>query len=31
VEREGVLSLGDDLRLAIPDQPVWSQMEKARG
>jgi len=31
VEREGVLSVGDDLRLAIPDQPVWSQMEKARG
>lgn len=31
VEREGVLSLGDDLRLAIPDQPVWSQLENARG
>ncbi|WP_375175248.1 MOSC domain-containing protein [Pseudooceanicola sp.] len=31
VEREGVLSVGDDLRLAIPDQPVWSQLEKARG
>jgi hypothetical protein len=31
VEREGVLSLGDELRLAIPDQPVWSQLDKARG
>lgn len=30
VEREGVLSLGDSLRLAIPDQPVWSQLEAAR-
>ena len=30
VEREGELALGDELRLAIPDQPVWSQLEKAR-
>jgi len=30
VEREGVLNLGDNLRLAIPDQPAWSQIEKAR-
>ena len=31
VEREGVLNLGDELRLAIPDQPIWSQLENARG
>lgn len=30
VEREGTLSLGDSLRLAIPDQPVWSQLDAAR-
>lgn len=30
VEREGVLSLGDDLRLAIPDQPVWAHLDEAR-
>lgn len=30
VEREGRLSCGDTLRLAIPDQPEWSEMEKAR-
>lgn len=26
VEREGVLSVGDSLRLHIPDQPVWSEL-----
>ncbi len=31
VEREGVLSLGDDLRLHIPDQPVWPHLASARG
>lgn len=30
VEREGVLHVGDTLRLAIPDQPAWSEIEKAR-
>ena len=30
VEREGVLTLGDSLRLHIPDQPVWPQLESAR-
>lgn len=30
VEREGRLTLGDELRLAIPDQPVWAHIEKAR-
>lgn len=30
VEREGQLSVGDTLRLAIPDQPVWSQLAAAR-
>ena len=23
IEREGVLKLGDELRLFIPDQPAW--------
>jgi len=31
VEREGVLSVGDALRLHIPDQPVWPHLERARG
>lgn len=31
VEREGVLSVGDDLRLHIPDQRVWPHLSKARG
>ena len=30
VEREGVLSVGDVLRLAIPDQRIWSHLEAAR-
>lgn len=29
VEREGVLSLGDVLRLHIPDQPVWAHLGAA--
>ena len=31
VEREGVLSVGDALRLHIPDQPVWPHLATARG
>ncbi|MGJ8605711.1 MAG: MOSC domain-containing protein [Marivita sp.] len=30
VERPGCLSLGDDLRLHVPDQPVWSHLDLAR-
>jgi hypothetical protein len=30
VEREGVISVGDEMRLHIPDQPVWSHLDKAR-
>ena len=30
VEKEGVISLGDELRLFVPDQPVWSEYDKAR-
>ncbi|EAQ02838.1 MOSC domain protein [Pseudooceanicola batsensis HTCC2597] len=29
VEREGRLSVGEELRLAIPDQPVWAPLEMA--
>ncbi|MGR3546976.1 MAG: MOSC domain-containing protein [Roseovarius sp.] len=31
VEREGRLALGQMLRLHIPDQPVWSELARARG
>ena len=31
VEREGRLALGQMLRLHIPDQPVWSELLRARG
>jgi len=31
VEREGVLRLGEMLRLHIPDQPVWSELARVRG
>jgi hypothetical protein len=31
VEREGRLALGQMLRLHIPDQPVWSELCRARG
>jgi MOSC domain-containing protein YiiM len=31
VECEGVLRLGDVMRLHIPDQPVWPHLEAARG
>lgn len=31
VEREGVISMGDELQLHIPDQPVWSHLGNARG
>lgn len=30
VEREGVLRVGDLLRLHIPDQPVWSELSRLR-
>ncbi len=30
VEREGTLTLGDSLRLHIPDQPVWAHLDAAR-
>lgn len=30
VEREGRLSLGERLRLHVPDQPPWTQLEAAR-
>ena len=30
VEREGVLVLGDQLRLHIPDQPVWAGLASAK-
>ncbi len=31
VEREGVLSLGETLRLHIPVQPAWPHLQAARG
>ena len=31
VEREGRIALDDVLRLHIPDQPVWSELARARG
>jgi hypothetical protein len=31
VEAEGVLRVGDTLRLFIPDQPVWAHLAVARG
>jgi len=31
VEREGVLAVGDALRLHIPDQPAWPHLATARG
>ncbi|MGH1459059.1 MAG: MOSC domain-containing protein [Paracoccaceae bacterium] len=30
VEAEGALRLGDEMRLHIPDQPVWPHLEAAR-
>ncbi|WP_299427191.1 MOSC domain-containing protein [uncultured Shimia sp.] len=30
VERAGTLSVGDRMRLFVPDQPVWSHLERAR-
>ncbi|MCU0901227.1 MAG: sulfurase [Cypionkella sp.] len=30
VEREGVFSLGEDVRLHIPDQPIWAHLKEAR-
>lgn len=31
VEREGTFTLGEELRLHVPDQPVWPYMQAARG
>ncbi|MCW9042388.1 MAG: sulfurase [Pseudopelagicola sp.] len=31
VEREGILQVGDILRLHVPDQRIWSALEEARG
>lgn len=31
VEREGVLRVGETLRLHIPDQPVWAHLAATRG
>jgi len=30
VEREGVLHLGDSIRLHVPDQPAWPHLDAAR-
>lgn len=30
VEREGVFALGEEVRLHIPDQPVWAHLDAAR-
>ncbi len=30
VERAGTLSVGDAMRLFVPDQPIWSHLERAR-
>lgn len=30
VEREGSFALGQDIRLHIPDQPVWANLDEAR-
>lgn len=30
VEREGILNVGDELRLAVPDQPMWAELDTAR-
>lgn len=30
VEREGVFTLGEDVRLHIPDQPIWAHLKEAR-
>jgi hypothetical protein len=30
VEREGDIAVGDDIRLHIPDQPVWAHLDEAR-
>lgn len=30
IEREGVLTVGDRLRLHVPDQPVWAHLDAAR-
>ena len=31
VEREGMLRVGDAVKLHIPDQPVWRHLDEARG
>lgn len=30
VEREGTFTLGEEIRLHVPDQPVWAHLEQAR-
>ena len=30
VEREGTFTLGESLRLHVPDQPVWAHLDEAR-
>jgi hypothetical protein len=30
VEREGVFAVGEEIRLHIPDQPVWAHLDQAR-
>lgn len=30
VEREGIFTLGEAIRLHIPDQPIWAHLEAAR-
>lgn len=30
VEREGVFTVGEEVRLHIPDQPVWAHLDQAR-
>ncbi len=31
VEREGMLRVGDEIRLHVPDQPVWPHLDQVRG
>jgi hypothetical protein len=31
VEREGTLRVGESMTLHVPDQPVWSHLDQARG
>jgi hypothetical protein len=31
VEREGMLRVGDEVRLHVPDQPIWANLGEVRG